>query len=96
MVSIISFGLNLVELPAYKKDLPQCTAGYETWIMHHGSWIMKATLVEIGVYIDRYTVQYSVQLKSYFFFKIAKKCRVFTEKLLGQQFGVHFLELFVS
>ena len=44
------FGLNLVELPAYKKDLPQCTAGYETWIMHHGSWIMEATLIEIGVY----------------------------------------------
>ena len=42
MVSIISFGLNLVELPAFKKDLPQCTAGYETWIM-------EATLIEKGV-----------------------------------------------
>jgi len=41
--------LNRLELPAYKKGLPQCTAGYETWIMHHASWITGATLIEIGV-----------------------------------------------
>jgi len=51
MVSIIPFGFNRLELPAYKKGLPQCTAGYETWIMHHASWITGATLIEIGAYI---------------------------------------------
>ena len=33
--------------------LPQRTAGYETWIMHHGSWIAGATLIEIGVFSSR-------------------------------------------
>ena len=33
-----------------QSDLPQCTAGYETWIMHHESFFAEATLIEIGVY----------------------------------------------
>ena len=34
-----------------QKDLPQCTAGYKTWIMHHASCFPGVTLVEIGVFI---------------------------------------------
>ena len=30
--------------------LPQCTARYETWIMHHEFFFAEATLIEIGVY----------------------------------------------
>ena len=38
-----SRALNLLDL------LPQCTAGYETWTMHHTSFFNEATLIEIGV-----------------------------------------------
>ena len=34
-----------------RKDLPQRTTGYETWIMHHTSCFTGATLIEIGVYV---------------------------------------------
>ena len=33
-----------------QKDLPQCTTGYQTWIIHHASCFTGATLTEIGVY----------------------------------------------
>ena len=31
------------------KDLPKCTAGHETWIMHQASCFRRATSIEIGV-----------------------------------------------
>ena len=35
-----------VELSAYKKSLPPCTAGYETWIINHPLFFKGATLIE--------------------------------------------------
>ena len=37
-----------------QKGLPQCIAGYETWIIHHWSRFTGATLIEMGVYRDAY------------------------------------------
>ena len=39
-----------LEIPTQNKNLPKCTAGYETWIMHHASRITGATFYEIAVY----------------------------------------------
>ena len=45
-------------------DLLQlCTAGYETWIMHHTSFFSEATLIEAGVYDHDFFVLSSMLMR---------------------------------
>ena len=46
----------LLEGPTHNKNLPKCTAGYETSTMHNASRITGATFFEIAVYQTLETV----------------------------------------